>query len=96
MPVKGRLEKMKMFRIYDIKADAYELPKFAPTTGVALRGIEAEMSQEGHRYARWPKDFILYEVGETCEQSGKVSGMDNLREIGPLNDLFGKEEKNDD
>lgn len=53
---------MKIFRIHDIKADAY-LPVFpAESTGSAIRTF-SELANGTDIVGRHPEDFVLYEVG---------------------------------
>lgn len=54
---------MKLFRIFDIKAEAYMPPFNSESTGAALRTFGELANNPEHIIGRHPEDFILFEVG---------------------------------
>lgn len=64
---------MKMFAIYDSKAEAYLAPIFCPTTAVALRMFKTAAEEEGHTFEKHAGDYTLFELGTWDEQTGHVT-----------------------
>ena len=59
---------MKIFRVYDSKAEAYMPPFTSPTAGTAIRSFEAAVNEEGHEFQKFAGDYTLFEVGE-CDDT---------------------------
>jgi len=55
---------LKIFAIYDQKAEAYLQPFFLPTTGMAVRSFIEASNDPNCQFSKNPEDFFLYEVGE--------------------------------
>ena len=62
--------KLKVFSIYDSKAEAYLQPIYALATGAALRSFEAAANDEGHDFHRFAGDYTLFEIGTFDQHSG--------------------------
>ncbi len=60
--------KLKIFSVFDTKAEAYLTPFFCPSTGVAIRSFEAAANDATHQFRLYAADFTLFELG-TYEQS---------------------------
>lgn len=62
---------LKIFALYDSKAEAYNKPFYQQTTGAALRDFEEACKQPDSMIAKYPADFTLFEIGvfndEDCE-----------------------------
>lgn len=58
---------LKMFSVYDSKAQAYLPPFFSPTTGTAVRSFQVACQTEGHDFHRFGSDFTLFELGDFDE-----------------------------
>lgn len=72
---------LKMFSIYDSKAEAYLTPFFAPTSGVALRMFESSCQDASHAFHKFGGDYTLFEIGEFDINSGAIfvkAAMDSL------------------
>lgn len=54
---------MKMFTVYDQKAEAYLQPFFANSKGVAIRMFAEAVNSQDHQFAKYPADFTLFEIG---------------------------------
>lgn len=64
---------MKMFSVYDKKAECFSAPFFLKATGLALRGFSDMINaNEQTQYSAHPEDFDLYELGEWDDETGKV------------------------
>lgn len=61
---------LKVFSVFDSKADAYILPFFCVNTAVAIRGFSLACKDETSQFCRHPGDFTLFEVGTWDETPG--------------------------
>lgn len=64
---------LKMFSVYDIKAEAYLPPFFLPTVGMAVRTFADCARSKDHQFGKNPEDYILYELGTFDDSSGVVT-----------------------
>lgn len=76
-----RRPNMKIFSIKDSKAEAYLLPIFAPTVGVAIRIFQNAATKEGTDFYKYAADYTLFEVGTWDEQKGRVTSIDANKNI---------------
>lgn len=65
---------MKIFCIYDSKAEAYMQPFFTQAAGVAIREFGNLVEDEGHAIGQHPEDYTLFEIGEWEELEGVLKG----------------------
>lgn len=63
---------MKVFSVYDVKAEAYLPPWVAQTTAVALRRFEATAGEPNSDFARFAADYTIFEIGEWNEDNGSI------------------------
>lgn len=63
---------MKIFAVYDSKAEAFLPPWTATTTAVAIRRFEATAQQPESDFARFGADYTLFELGDWHENKGEV------------------------
>lgn len=55
---------VKIFALYDCKAEAYLAPQYFPTKGIAIRAF-TELSNDGEsNVSKHAEDYTLFEVGE--------------------------------
>lgn len=73
---------MKMFAIYDSKAEAYLAPIFCPTTAVALRMFRQAAEEEGHTFHKHAGDYTLFELGEWNEQTAVTTQLNAQVNLG--------------
>nr|QJB19919.1 MAG: nonstructural protein [Microvirus sp.] len=64
---------MKIFSVYDAKAEAYARPFFLDTIGLALRGFGEACNDPQTELYRNPEDFTLYHIGEFDPASGAIT-----------------------
>jgi hypothetical protein len=64
---------MKMFSLWDSKAEAYSNPQYFRTEGEAIRSAAKAANAEGE-IGENPGDFVLFEVGSFDWSSGVVEG----------------------
>lgn len=67
---------MKVFAVYDCKAEAYLQPFFSRNAGTAVRDFASAANAEEHQFHRFAGDYTLFEIGEFDEQSGRLSASD--------------------
>lgn len=83
---------MKMFSVYDNKAECFSPPFFMKATGLALRGFTDMInSGEQTQYSVHPQDFTLFELGEWNEETGKVEQYEAPKSLGNGVDFITKE-----
>lgn len=73
---------MKIFAVYDSKAEAYLQPFFARTDGVALRMFGQAAQDEQHDFSKHAADYTLFCLGEFDEYTGKIAPLDALYNLG--------------
>ena len=54
---------VKVFGIYDSKAEAYLPPFFMKSKGEAIRAITAHVNDSQHNFCKYAEDFTLFELG---------------------------------
>lgn len=61
---------VKLFSIYDVKAECYEKPFFMKTTSMAIRAFQDVVNDENVQsaIAQHPEDYILFEIGTFCDE----------------------------
>lgn len=73
---------LKMFAIYDAKAEFYANPFVARTTGEALRSFAQAANDEKITISQNPDDFALFELAEFDEQTGQIKPYDVPKKLG--------------
>lgn len=63
---------LKIFTVYDSKAECYINPFFLPNRGVALRAFTEAARDTQHDFHRWAADYTLFEIGEWDPGSGTI------------------------
>lgn len=66
---------MKIYSVYDCKAEAYMQPFFMATKGLAIRGFEQLVNDPKTTVNKHPEDFTLFEIGEFDDTSGQITGF---------------------
>ncbi len=77
----------KIFTIRDSKAEAYMLPFFAPTKGVAMRQVSSAVNTKEHDLGKFTLDYALFEIGTFCDQSGLLIPEDAPTLVCSMSDL---------
>ncbi len=73
---------MKIYTVYDSKAEAYMQPFYQKTAGLALRDFQAAANSEKSSISQHPADFTLFEIGSYDERTGKVQPLDAFANLG--------------
>lgn len=64
---------MKVFAVYDSKAEAYLAPFFMPSKGAVIRSFTDLVNDSSHIFGKHPEDYILFELGEWDEFTAKFT-----------------------
>lgn len=59
---------MKMFTVFDSKAEAYLPPFYLSTRGQAIRAFSDSANDPGHAFNKHPSDYTLFMIGEFDDQ----------------------------
>lgn len=83
--------KQKVYSVFDIKAGTYAAPHPCVSRGVALRSFETEVNNPGSVLNMYPRDFILYEIAEFDDCTGKYTPLpDGFVNLGTADDYVKK------
>ena len=63
---------MRIFAIYDSKAEAYLQPFFSPTKATAIRSFTQAANDEKTDFYRFAEDYTLFEIGEWDPVGGEI------------------------
>ena len=63
---------MKIFAMYDTKAQCYLQPFPETSTIAALRGFEVAVNEGKSTFSRFPDDFCLMELAEFNQDTGQI------------------------
>ena len=74
--------KLKMFSIFDQKAEVYMTPFFKNQIGEALRDFFDLVNDDQSRINKHPEDYSCFYLGEVDDQNGSVEGNKQPVNIG--------------
>lgn len=74
--------KVKMFCVYDSKAEAYLQPFFMATKGQALRAFTEVCNDSNHTFFKHASDYTLFEIGEYDDATGGVTSYATKQSLG--------------
>lgn len=74
--------KMKVFTVFDSKAEIFGTPIYSATTASGIRIFEAACNEEGRDFNKWPGDYTLFEIGEWNDNTGHVEMHEVKKELG--------------
>lgn len=63
---------MRVYSIYDTKAEYYSNPVFIRTDAEARRNFEAVANDTAGEIGKHPEDFILYRIGTWDPENGNI------------------------
>jgi hypothetical protein len=66
---------LKIFTVYDSKAEAYLSPFHEKATGSAIRSFETAVNDPQSSFNKFPADFTLFEIGAFDELTGRVTSL---------------------
>lgn len=81
---------LKIFAVFDLKADAWLLPFYHQTTGTGMRYF-TDVCEKDPNFSSWPQDFCLYEIGEWDPNRGLCVMYEAKKELGLASQFIRKE-----
>lgn len=79
---------VKMFAVYDVKAEAYMAPFSHQTKGLAIRSFCAAASDSNSVISKYPEDFALFELGEFDDMTGVLKPVKVPVSLGTARDFM--------
>lgn len=73
---------LKIFSIYDTKAEAYNQPFFMTTIGQATRAFADEANNPNSNLSKHPEDYTLFEIGVFDDEDASVSMLVAPKSLG--------------
>lgn len=73
---------LKVYSVYDSKAEAYLSPMFFQTKGQAIRSFGEVANDSSHQIGKYPEDFTLFELGEFNDSNCKFTMYDTPYSLG--------------
>lgn len=73
---------LKIFTVFDCKAESYLPPFHAGSTGLALRSFADAVNRSDHFFNKHPSDYTLFEIGEFDDQSALYTMLPALLSLG--------------
>lgn len=72
---------LKVFCIKDSKAEAFMVPFFESTVGVAIRRFQIAANKDGSDFQKFGEDFTLFETGSWSDTTGLVTPLDCAKSV---------------
>lgn len=66
------MNNLKVYTVYDSKAECYMQPFFMMNKGTALRAWQNTVNDQSTEFNRHPEDYTLFEIGEFDQEKGIV------------------------
>ena len=85
--------KLKMYSLYDLKAQVYSPPRYYHNQPQAMRMFQIEHAQAQSVAAQFPHDFQIMELGEFDDAYGSVDMLKKPIAICTLGDIFDLDKK---
>lgn len=82
---------MKIFTIFDMSADTFANPTFAPSVAAFERDVAMALKNppaQPTAFHTYPDQFKLFYLGEFNSDTGVIVGFDFPQEIGRASDLL--------
>lgn len=73
---------LKVFTIYDCKAEAYNQPFFMSTKAQAIRAFQDEVNNPQSLISKHPGDYTLFEIGEYDDSTATLTCHDAKINLG--------------
>jgi hypothetical protein len=66
------MNELKMYAIFDVKAELFHAPHFIKSDGVAIRSFSTACEDEKTDFWKYPEDFSLYCIGKFNTETGEL------------------------
>lgn len=73
---------VKVFSVFDSKAECFLPPFYQQTTGLAIRAFAAACNKEDHDFHMHSEDFSLFELGEFDQEAGTFVQYEAKKALG--------------
>lgn len=73
--------KVKLFAVYDSKAESYMIPFPMQTTELAIRSFTEGCLDPNSNFNKYPLDFYLYELGVYDDEKGTVENLKTPKQL---------------
>lgn len=73
---------LKMFTVYDSKAEAYLPPFYLAASGQAVRTFADTANDPNHAFGKHPSDYTLFEIGVFDDQHASFNILDAKISLG--------------
>lgn len=73
---------MKIFTVFDVKAERYIQPFFSPTEGTAMREFRMAANDEDHSFCKYAEDYTLFLMGEWDDENGVIDMLVAMKPLG--------------
>ena len=73
---------IKIFSIYDSKADCFIPPFFMHEQGMAIRAFTDCANSDDHQFSRHPEDYTLFFLGDFDDATGKITTLVTPKSLG--------------
>ena len=77
----------RVFSVYDSKMQMYLPLFFVRAPGAAVRSFSEAANQADHPFCKNPEDFILFQIGEFCQDTGVITALPAKISLGMANDF---------
>lgn len=78
---------MKIYNVYDAKAECYLTPIFFKTHALAIRAFENAINTPEHDFNRYSEDYTLFHIGDYDEDNGTITPVLTLVPLSKANEL---------
>nr|WAE43877.1 MAG: nonstructural protein [Microviridae sp.] len=75
---------VKVFGIYDSKAEAYLQPFFMKSAGEAIRAITDLVNDDKHNFGKYSADYTLFQLGSFDDATAKFDMLLTPHSLGVL------------
>lgn len=73
---------LKVYTVYDTKAECYLQPFYCKSKGEALRSFTEISNDKNSQIGKYPEDFTLFELGEWSDATAKFGQHDTPISLG--------------
>jgi hypothetical protein len=73
---------LKIFTVFDCKAEAYLQPFFMKSKGEAIRAFSDTSNDQNHNFGKHPEDFTLFELGTYDESNASIEMLSTPQSLG--------------
>lgn len=64
---------IKIFAVFDTKAQAFNSPFFMMNEGMAIRGFSDAVNNKENAIGQHPEDYTLFRIGDYNDENGAIT-----------------------